>query len=322
MINSDIITTNDFNKQLYLMMSQSDNQDDDENCCLITNKPLTENHVELVCGHKFNYESIFNEVVKQKKKYNHLEVTRLKKNQIKCPYCRTIQNGLLPHKEGFEKIKFVNYPPILCLLPNKCNYIFASGKKKGMKCEKGCSGEYCNPHNKIMEKRKLKHLEKQEKQLEKQAKKEKNKNNLLKKQHAKLLKQNVKLKKELKIKQKNIITEIQNIKIKTPSDDPIIKLIDKMLDDVKSMKLTNIENKVTNIKTLLPTCSYIFKRGKNKGMQCMCKKIHQDGLCKTHYKLQVKSENKLKQKLEKINPQVKIENITIKKNKTIIKIKK
>ena len=321
MINSDFITTNDFNKQLYLMLSQ-DHEDynikNNEDLCLITNKPL-ENPIELVCGHKFNYESIFNEVVKQKKKYNHLEVTRLKNNQIKCPYCRTIQNGLLPYKEGFEKIRFVNYPEALCLLPDKCNYIFASGKKKGMKCAKGCSGEYCNTHKKIMEKREQKKLLKQEKNLEKQAKQEK-KN--LEKEHKKLLKQNVKLKKELKTKQKNIITEIQNIKIKTPPDDPMIKLIDKMLDDVKSMKLTNVENKVSNIKTLLPTCSYVFKRGKNKGMHCMCKKIHQDGLCKMHYKLQVKSENKLKQKLEKINPQVKIENIKIKKNKTIIKIKK
>ena len=31
MINSDFITTNDFNKQLYLMMSQTDTQDEDEN---------------------------------------------------------------------------------------------------------------------------------------------------------------------------------------------------------------------------------------------------------------------------------------------------
>ena len=29
----------------------------------------------MCCGHKFNYDAIFNEVKKQKVKYNHLEVT-------------------------------------------------------------------------------------------------------------------------------------------------------------------------------------------------------------------------------------------------------
>ena len=311
MINSDFITTNDFNNQLYLMISQIDkecdgydNSNNEDNLCLITCKPLTENHVTLVCGHKFNYESIFSEVKKQKLKYNHLEVTHLKKTQVKCPYCRTIQNGLLPYKDGFEKVRWVNHPEALCLLPDKCNYIFASGKKKGMKCKKGCSGEYCNSHKNIMEKRKQKEIEKQKKQLEKQKKKlekqkkqlekqEKNKKNLLKKQHSKLLKDNIKLKKN----QKNIIKEIQNVKIKTPPDDPmIIKLIDKMLDNVKSMKLTNTKNKLKNIEIPITTCCYKFKKGKNKGMQCICKKIHQDGLCKTHYNLYIKAQKKLMSK--------------------------
>ena len=39
---------------------------DYENVCQITEKPLNKFHIKLKCGHKFNYESIFNEVKKQK----------------------------------------------------------------------------------------------------------------------------------------------------------------------------------------------------------------------------------------------------------------
>ena len=60
-------------------------------------------------------------------------------------------------------------------------------------------------------------------------------------------------------------------------------------------------------------------------MLCMCQKIFKNNLCKTHYKMKLKKENKLKEKenklqekLEKINPQIPIKNVKIKKNKTII----
>ena len=78
------ISTNDFNKQLYMMMAQEEEiiENENENICLITNNKLTDNFVKLCCGHKFNYEAIFNEVIKQKVKYNHLEVTRLKKIKL------------------------------------------------------------------------------------------------------------------------------------------------------------------------------------------------------------------------------------------------
>ena len=41
-----------------------------DNLCLISSNPLNDNHIELDCKHKFNYSSIFNEVINQKKKYN------------------------------------------------------------------------------------------------------------------------------------------------------------------------------------------------------------------------------------------------------------
>ena len=245
------ISTNDFNKQLYMMMTQEEEiiNNENENVCLITNNKLTENFVKLCCGHKFNYEAIFNEVKKQKIKYNHLEVTRLKRNEIKCPYCRTIQTGLLPYVVGFEKIKYVNHPEALQCLPNKCTYIFVSGKKKKQTCGKGCSKKYCTAHEKIMLKRKKKLLEKKQK--------------------------------ELLNEKKELTKKIQNVKIKLAVNDPMITIIDNMLVKVKNLNFQSV-------KTNVITCNYIFKRGKNKGQHCKCKKIFKNGLCKMHYNMSQK----------------------------------
>ena len=73
-----------------------------DNICLISKEILHPNHITLVCNHKFNYIPIYKEVLYQKTKFNTLyEVTKLNYNQIKCPYCRTITNKLLP---------FIPYP--------------------------------------------------------------------------------------------------------------------------------------------------------------------------------------------------------------------
>ena len=58
----------------------------------------------------------------------------------------------------------------------------------------------------------------------------------------------------------------------------MINVIDNMINELQNSK--------TIKKTSMPTCSYIYKRGKNKGLQCTCKKITDQkyGLCKTHWK--------------------------------------
>ncbi len=76
--------------------------------CLITHSPLCSDHVTLVCGHKFNYDAIFNDVYNHKKKFNDLEMSRLKDTQIRCPYCRNIQNSLLPCPPGKKRVCGVN----------------------------------------------------------------------------------------------------------------------------------------------------------------------------------------------------------------------
>jgi hypothetical protein len=84
---------------------------DDKNRCLITNDVLTENHVVLQCGHKFNYLPLFKDLVNRKTKLAPLDSQNLKVNEIRCPYCREKESKLLPYYEnmGVEKFHGVNY---------------------------------------------------------------------------------------------------------------------------------------------------------------------------------------------------------------------
>ena len=207
----------DFQKELLELLSTEETVND--NTCLISNLPLEDNYVKLACGHKFNYHSIFNEI-KYQKKQNHLETQKLYHTEIKCPYCRTVQKGLLPSRENFENISGVNWPKKYQYMANKCIYTFISGKRKGTSCGKKCFNKYCTAHEKIMIKRETKNLEKEQEKLLKQ--------------------------------------------------------------------LTNVNEN----KKCIPTCKYVYKRGKNKGMQCSCKKpfippmdlINFPWYCKTHHK--------------------------------------
>ena len=140
----------DFNAELMKMVyDESNNDDDTTEVCLIDGLPLETNFIQLKCSHKFNYYNIFNEVIRQKTKYNHKEVQHLRSNQIKCPYCRNVQTGILPFFEGYTKIKNVNTPEKYVMKNNKCSYIFKSGKRKGLPCNKNCYHEMCKTHLKI-----------------------------------------------------------------------------------------------------------------------------------------------------------------------------
>ena len=119
------------------------NEIEETNICLISHESLTENHIELECGHMFNYKNIFNEVKTQKNNPSYYEVQKLRNNEIKCPYCRRKQNGILPHITGYDKIKYVNTPIYMVMKLNKCKHRYKSGKRKGQLCNKKCTKEYC-----------------------------------------------------------------------------------------------------------------------------------------------------------------------------------
>jgi hypothetical protein len=116
--------------------------------CLISGNILDESHITLLCGHAFNYRSIYDEVVQQKSGYNGLEVVQLGKNNLKCPYCKNVQGKLLPYItiEGVKRIPGVNAPESSCMNLYKCPYIMKSGKRKGERCNKGCNTKFCKLH--------------------------------------------------------------------------------------------------------------------------------------------------------------------------------
>ena len=120
---------------------------------------MDENHIILDCNHKFNLLSLYNEVVKQKTVVNTFEITHLKINEIKCPYCREITNKLLPYQDisGINHIRGVNYPTKYCISIYKCEYKMKTGKNKGCNCSnpafKTDNGILCNKHNNYIAKK-------------------------------------------------------------------------------------------------------------------------------------------------------------------------
>jgi hypothetical protein len=106
----------DFYEELYKSLDieeTNEKTEEDNNLCLITNEPLTDNYVKLNCGHKFNYIPLYYDIKNHKQKFNGLESTasRLTLDEIRCPYCRTKQTGVLPYYADLNlaKINGVNY---------------------------------------------------------------------------------------------------------------------------------------------------------------------------------------------------------------------
>jgi hypothetical protein len=112
--------------------NQAQAQHADDTACLITDKPLNAFHVQLECGHKFNYEPLYQEVLRQKGRMGiHNYYEKIGTCQIKCPYCRSITNQLLPYIGNtphpvIRRLVGVNAPANMCMpgVPcgaNKCH---------------------------------------------------------------------------------------------------------------------------------------------------------------------------------------------------------
>ena len=160
-------STDDFNNELLKLLCETspNKEDENEQTCLISNTKLLENSVKLSCGHQFNYDNIYNEIHYQKKQYHNYETQKLNTYQIKCPYCRTVQNGLLPWYPMKPKVTGVNWPTKYQYKPNKCEYEYLSGKRKGSICNKACIGKYCTNHEKIINIRLEKQKQKQKSKI-------------------------------------------------------------------------------------------------------------------------------------------------------------
>lgn len=134
------------------LMKQLSNDSGESDTCLISGERLYDGYIKLECNHSFNYNYIYNEVVRQKTEFNTLEVQRLRTNQIKCPYCRNVQDSLLPPRTNFQIIHGVNKPLKYCMMINNCGGILKSGARKGQACDKPCMENFCNYHKKYITK--------------------------------------------------------------------------------------------------------------------------------------------------------------------------
>ena len=293
----------DFFNELYKSLDIEENKfktEEDNNLCLITNQPLIDKYIIMVCGHKFNYLPLFLDIKNHKQKFNNMEggTSHLKNDEIRCPYCRKKQKGVLPYYEelGLMKINGVNYidinnntnynptisyhyceylTPNLSYDPSGNNPIETdssnSGNCKFLKCFNiGSKIKYSNKKGLIdynfgddksycnIHKKPLIQIYKKEK-------------NDKEKEEAKKAKEEAKKnEKEEKEKLKQVKKQIKNL-----------EKMSKLLIDTKS------ENQIIGTINILENstnqfCSIILKNGVNKGKQCGCK-IKSDNLCSRHY---------------------------------------
>jgi hypothetical protein len=318
----------DFFSELYKSLDNEENNcktEEDNNLCLITNQPLVDKFVTMDCGHKFNYSPLFNDLVNHKKKFNNMEgtSTHLKMNEIRCPYCRKKNTGLLPYYEelGLAKITGVNYIDINYSIANDIDSMYP---KCYNPCEFLTPNIYFNPNSqniieiyksnlKIEDCKfiKCKHMGTQinnnynnfdigiddEKYYCWNHKKiiinkyKKDKSDKAKEEAKKLKEKEKQLKKEAKEKEKE---EKQKIKeelkktIKAAKTNKSIKTLNN--SEVNDNVVIGMTNIITVDETVL--CIEIIKSGPKKGMQCGLKK-YENNLCKRHYNLNNKNNDNI-----------------------------
>jgi hypothetical protein len=265
-----------FYEELYKSLDEPDIKEEISSfgTCLITNNPLIENHVKLDCNHTFNYDAIFNDIKCHKNKYNSMERVALKNQEIRCPYCRTIQKRLLPHIDGYEKIHGVNYYDETIDFIYNHHQVTDNEYCKGKCCyisesQTNCTAvyvkiieiegkKYCGPHYRATL-RKIYYANKVKERMEKK--------NALLLEKQKLKEEKIKIKAEEALKKKEARLKLKN-------ENVIIK---------KSKEPTVMQS----LEIDTSKCVQILKSGKNKGSPCGCK-ILKDGFCLRHYKMQNK----------------------------------
>ena len=265
-----------FYAELYKLLDNDSDNEDDSNKCLISDEILIDKFVKLPCGHSFNYIPLYNDIKNHKTKFNHMESTsgKLTTNEIRCPYCRSIHASLLPHYEelGLAKIHGVNYiePNHIPHISHKvCSFVennenHTHCKSYAFKVNTFDKKLYCFPHNvfvhnmyvikKKEEKQKVKE-EKQKAKEEKQKIKEEKQKAKEEKQKAKEEKQKAKEEKQ-KIKEEN--QKVANVV-------------------VGNVVVGNVE----------PGCISVLKTGLCKGKVCN-KRIFNESMCKLHYSIFIK----------------------------------
>ena len=274
----------DFFAELYKSLDVVENDEkteEDDHKCLISNHPLIANHVKMNCGHKFNYIPLYNDLVNHRFKFNSMEFSsgKINLNQIRCPYCRKKQEGVLPYYDemGLAKVNGVNFFDKTITISNsyhKCEHKTENPLFDITKPESATNmptilcGYYANPimivesivPDLVLETGFYCHSHAQP-----------------------IIKQN-----KLFLKQKDSNDKKQAKKdiIKEQKDDKMnIKLLKQKAQNDKLDKKpnTNVEENVVLGPSIKSNgCVQILKSGPNKGTVCNCK-IFMDGKCKRHY---------------------------------------
>lgn len=260
----------------------NDSSPKDDAKCLITGDPLGPYFVTLKCSHTFNYLPLYNELITQKCVKNTLEVVRLGANQLKCPYCRTIQNGILPfHTELSASAPLMYAVNTIDIAHNtrlKCNYVkytdgaglpvFCSYESSSFSTLESDNKTYCSVHYYNM---KL--------IAQKQAKKQQmlDAKNKIKEENAKIKEEEKKAKQLASVAAKQVKLEQKQAE-KVAKQLAIASAKQTASAIVETNEIIAITSEATD------TCVQILKTGANKGAQC-CKSVYLGNMCKRHYNL-------------------------------------
>ena len=286
----------DFYEELYKSIGQEDpketnpgNEQSNQNTqepilCLISNMPLTENFVKMTCGHTFNYIPLYNDILNHKKKFNIMEHQSLKNIEIRCPYCRKVQQELLPYHKypGVKEVHGVNFFDPTIIIKNQCaccahtNMTFITGKCEYVLAE---VGEEC-PNTSVL-------LLDQNKKYYCLYHKYKMNNELAKKLHLdkmafkkKQIEEEKQKKIDEKMKAKNDAKE-EKMKMKelnNKAKEELKELNKKIKEETKSVKINKNENVVLSVMC----CTQLLKKGGT------CKqKQHTGTLCLRHHNITI-----------------------------------
>jgi hypothetical protein len=266
----------DFYKELYESLDDDDTpkMDEDTNVCLITNATLEPNHIQLLCNHRFNYVPLYNDLCKQKK--NGTEAYH-KKNLIKCPYCRSLQEYILPLNDSVTPVYGVNtlnnifrnekiikstiYNNIpIGYIEGMCEYKVISQLDPPLYVE--CSAIYVKP----IENKKCYCMHHKYLGLQLYW-------NQLKEEHIKKKEEQKK-----KIKEDKLVMKAQKEELKKNQ----LEKKKKEKEDIKKQKETEKEKEKEKKETTNFTCSQILKSGVRKGQECGCKTQNVNKLCNRH----------------------------------------
>ena len=266
----------------YAMLNEAVEDDcisDDKKTCLITNMPLDNTRIQMSCGHEFNYEPLFNDIVNHKKTFNVMERNRLRTGHIRCPYCRNIQSQLLPYIENdkYPKIHGVNF---ICPVQTE------NEKKHGGRscCDwESCMNNYAIKYSPILKKSfciyhtkmGMKALLNQKKLEVKKAKEDAKLAKIKAREDAKIAKEDAKI---AKIKAKE---DAKIAKLQAKEDAKIAKLQGKNVK-INVDKCANNPIVTTDVNSVISGgCNWVMVSGKNKGKLCGSK-IKENNCCSRH----------------------------------------